>query len=292
MFLKVDYREKELQNKISYYISCNFNYKDIKVVVENLPIGDVIITNNNEDVIIIERKTISDLLSSIKDGRYQEQSFRLDGNSVHNHNIIYLIEGDINKNMFKDNTSEKVTLFSAIFSLNYYKGFSVIRTFSIDETALFICNCYAKYIKGLTIKRTPFYSNKHTKEIKDLYTTSSQPIQTTEENQTTQEHQTIQETDTIQENQDKNYINVVKKIKKENITKDNIDELMLCQIPGISNVTAVALIKHFGNLVSLIEAIKINNDCLTGISYTNEKNQNRKITKTSIENLITFLLKK
>ena len=45
-------------------------------------------------LLIIERKSLNDLASSIKDGRYAEQSFRLSNIEHHNHNIVYLIEGD------------------------------------------------------------------------------------------------------------------------------------------------------------------------------------------------------
>ena len=44
------------------------------------------------------KKTVNDLLSSIVDGRYKEQSLRLDNYNLHNHNIIYLIEGDMRNN--------------------------------------------------------------------------------------------------------------------------------------------------------------------------------------------------
>ena len=69
MFIKVDSREKDLQNKLSYYIASIPAFRNLKIVVENLPIGDVIISNNNDDELIIERKSVNDLLSSIKDGR-------------------------------------------------------------------------------------------------------------------------------------------------------------------------------------------------------------------------------
>jgi ERCC4-type nuclease len=176
--------------------------------------------------------------------------------------------------MFKDTKNEKQMLYSAIFSLNYYKGFSVIRTYSLDETAFFICNCVAKLIKGETTHRKAFYLNKILSDvIRDKEVISLNELDNNE-------------------NQEKEYISVVKKVKKENITQDNIDEIMLCQIPGISNITALALIKHFGNLASMIECIKTNEECLKEISYTNDKNQTRKLTKTSISNLNKFLLKK
>jgi DNA segregation ATPase FtsK/SpoIIIE-like protein len=57
---------------------------------------------------------------------------------------------------------EKLTLYSSIFSLNYYKGFSVIRSFSIDESAIFICNTANKLRKGETENKLPYYQNNQT----------------------------------------------------------------------------------------------------------------------------------
>ena len=135
MIIQVDTREKDLIIQMNILISTIPLFKDIKLVVESLPLADIIFvdeeTTNLE--LFIERKSVSDLLSSIKDGRYEEQSYRLNGLNHHNHNVIYLVEGDVNKvNRFKDSSMEKLTLYSAIFSLNYYKGFSVIRTFNIE----------------------------------------------------------------------------------------------------------------------------------------------------------------
>jgi ERCC4-type nuclease len=283
MFIKVDYREKELQDKLSYYISFIPAFRNLKVISENLPLGDIIINDNNEDILIIERKSVSDLLSSIKDGRYEEQSYRLNGNKVHNHNVIYLVEGDINKlnmNTFKDVKIEKLTFYSAIFSLNYYKGFSVIRSFSLDESALFICNSTVKLMKGLTTNRKGFYGN------------TINNMQIDNNTITTDIETTIQkETETIEQSE-KDYIGLVKKVKKENITTENIDEIMLCQIPGVSSITAISIIKEFKTISNLLKSLEENPECLNNITNTNNKGQTRKITKTSIVNIIKFLLKK
>ena len=288
MFIKVDYREKDLQDKLSYYISFIPAFRNLKVISENLPIGDVIISNNNEDILILERKTVSDLLSSIKDGRYEEQSYRLNGEKIHNHNIIYLIEGDLSKlniNTFKDVKMEKLTFYSAIFSLNYFKGFSVIRTFSLDETALFICNSTSKLIKAETTNRKAFYINSN------ININHNNSITVTSDNAIT-EVQNDSDNLGIQEPTDKDYIGLVKRVKKDNITLDNIDEIMLCQIPGVSSVTAISIIKEFHNISNLIKCLEEKNDCLNNISHTNNKGQTRKITKTSITNIVKYLLKK
>jgi crossover junction endonuclease MUS81 len=289
MFIKVDSREKDLQAKLSFYISSIPAFRNLKVITESLPIGDVIISgNNNEDILIIERKSIVDLLSSIKDGRYEEQSYRLNGTPVHNHNIMYVIEGDVNKmNMFRETKFEKLTLYSAIFSLNYYKGFSVIRTFTLDETALFICNCTSKLMKGESTDRKAFYPNKITSQCNVINTIT----ETTETIETT-----YQESDENPEQPNdassKEYIGLVKKVKKENITPENIDEIMLCQIPGVSTATAISIIKKFNTIANLIKCLEENEKCLSDVTNTNGKGQSRKITKTSIANIIKFLLKK
>jgi ERCC4-type nuclease len=296
MFIKVDSREKDLVTKMTYYISSIPAFRNLKVITESLPIGDIIISNNNEDILIIERKTIIDLLSSIKDGRYEEQSYRLNGTPLHNHNIMYVIEGDVNKmNMFRETKFEKLTLYSAIFSLNYYKGFSAIRTFTLDETALFICNCTSKLMKGEATERKGFYSNKSgIPSSITTNTTNNATINTTEE---TSENDVInnehtEETAEQQKDDCKNYIGLVKKVKKENITPDNIDEIMLCQIPGVSSATAISIIKKFTSIANLIKSLEENEKCLNDVTNTNNKGQSRKITKTSIANIVKFLLKK
>ena len=91
--VKVDYREKKLIKLLTLF-NKEYDLK-LKITVENLDIGDIILYKNEKEKIIIERKTLKDLESSLKDGRYIEQSYRLNGYTLHNHNIIYLIEGCI-----------------------------------------------------------------------------------------------------------------------------------------------------------------------------------------------------
>lgn len=280
MKIKIDNREEELIKNINFLIANIPSFKDIQVIIETLPLGDIIIYNDDSEKLIIERKSVNDLLSSIKDGRYEEQSYRLNGLNHHNHNIIYLIEGDINKlhNRFKDNKIEKLTLYSAILSLNYFKGFSVIRTFSLEETAIFICNTVNKLKKGEIEKKNPYYGNTKIEEpSKEIIDTSFNVVNNAINN--------------VQEENDKDYISVVKKVKKENITPDNIGEIMLCQIPGISSVTSIAIINKFKTFANLMSCIQNDSNCLNDITTTNSKGQQRKISKTCISNIYKFLLK-
>ena len=284
MLIKIDTRESALLQMLLTQISTIPVFKNIKLKSETLPIGDIIINDDTDDKIIIERKSVTDLLSSIKDGRYEEQSYRLNGLNHHNHNIVYLIEGDVNKtNRFKtDNQLEKLTAYSAMFSLNYFKGFSVFRSFSMEETANIVCNMAYKIGKDLAKK--PYYQNKIQLEmpINETMDISSNVIINNENN----------EDDEMPSMSEKDYINVVKKVKKDNITPDNIGEIMLCQIPGISSVTALAVMDKYKTIPNLIKEIELNNDCMKDLSYTNTKGQVRKINKTCISNIIKFLAKK
>lgn len=286
MIIKIDVRESELIRVVKELISNIPSFKELEVIVETLPLGDIIISDKTSEKLIIERKSVTDLLSSIKDGRYEEQSYRLNGLNHHNHNIIYLIEGDINKaNRFKDSKIEKLTLYSAIFSLNYYKGFSVLRTFNIEETGIYICNTANKIRKSLLDNRLPYYSN-------DINVLKEPPNGAATDLKESPNGDTVNAKEQETECQEKDYVCVVKKIKKDNITPDNIGEIMLCQIPGVSSVTALAVISKFQNISNLITSIQTDENCLNDISYTNAKNQQRKINKTSISNIRTFLLKK
>ena len=208
-------------------------------------------------------------MASIKDGRYKEQSYRLNGTNHPNHNIMYLIEGDVSRTnlKFKDN---RAMLYSAMVSLNYYKGFSVMRTFSLEETAFFICNTVKKICKS---DELPFY---HKQPIQQQQTIDTQDATNTNPDEN--------------EQSDKDYVSVIKMVKKDNITPDNIGEIMLCQIPGISAVTAIAIMSKFKTLPNLLDCLKADSNCLKDITYTNAKEQCRRINKNSSANIVKFLI--
>jgi ERCC4-type nuclease len=243
-------------------------FHEIKLISENLPLGDVIIQDNIEEKIIIERKTLSDLAASIKDGRYTEQSYRLDGINHHNHNIIYLIEGDMARyNIFKGRM-DKTTLYSAMFSINYYKGFSTMRSNSLEETAFIITNMVYKMLKA---DKEPYYGKPVVKEEK----------QNESETPENEEKEKVV-------NEGKDYCKVVKKVKKENINASNIGEIMLCQIPGVSSVTALAILEQFKTLPRLILSLHEDPNCLKDISYVSISGQVRKISKTCISTIVDY----
>lgn len=273
MNIKIDVRETALIKILNANLEMIHNFKDLKLVQEQLPLGDIIINDGLKDLLIIERKSLSDLAASIKDGRYEEQSYRLKNLWHHNHNIIYLIEGDFNKfNSFRDRI-DKQTLYSAMVSINYYKGFSLWRSTSIEETALIVCNMAYKLGKDKT--KLPFYSNDLIK-VKDQEPADN--VLATDEEPPSQVATS-----------EKDYCTVVKKVKKDNITTENIGEIMLCQIPGISSASALAILAQFKTLPNLIKSIETDEKCLANISTTDANGKSRKISKTAIATIIKFL---
>ena len=283
MEIILDYREKKLIETCFSLIQTNENFNKIVLKNENLHIGDIIIKHNNEVKIIIERKTISDLVSSIKDKRYEEQSFRLDSLEHHNHNIIYLIEGSCEKQ-----NKEKQMIYSSIFSLNYYKGFSVFRSANINETAYIICNMVLKinnknknsYYKNIYLQpETENVSQNQNKKENDILNVNDEDVNNEDVND--EEH--------LKDN--KEYCGLIMKKKSSMITPDNISEIMLCQIPGISNITAIEILKRFdGKINKLITSLNNDPKCIDNLSYTvPTTNKLRKINKTSIDNIIKYL---
>jgi ERCC4-type nuclease len=283
MIIKIDTREQELYAKCQHIIATVVKFNNIKLILETLPLGDIIINDGTNDCVIIERKSLSDLAASIKDGRYEEQSYRLNGLQHHNHNIIYLIEGDMNRiNVFKDRI-DKQTLYSAIFSINYFKGFSVMRSVNLEETAMIACNMVCKLVGGLKAGKHAFYSNVQ------LTTATALATSTT----ATTDKSIELDADTVEtpekETTEKDYCSVVKKVKKENITADNIGEIMLCQIPGVSSTSALSILSQFKTLPNLIKAINENESCLNNVCTTDANGKSRKISKTTIATIVKFL---
>ena len=72
--LIIDSRERKIK---SYFLNhSKSNFKKC-VSSQNLDIGDIIFKYQGETLLLIERKTVEDLGSSILDGRHKEQNIEL-----------------------------------------------------------------------------------------------------------------------------------------------------------------------------------------------------------------------
>lgn len=324
----IDDRERNLYSLCDSIVSSNMTY--IQLSKETLTLGDVYITTDEDKpVVLIERKSLQDLLASIKDGRYEEQSYRLMNSSgFPPHSIIYIIEG-----MFSElrTFTEKKIVYSALTSLNYFKGYSVIRTCNTRETAEYIVWMAEKIERNFLKSIFPYYLQPQFCKFmqKPVVTMPEDAISVDDpfppmepklitsgpngQNIQTETHaqarpntqaETHAQAETTLTNQLRepdvidttftsltpaNYCSVVKKVKKDNITPENIGEIILCQIPGISSVSAIAIMKRFSGFPNLISELHSNPTCLDTITIeTNGKT--RKINKTIIENIKRFLL--
>jgi ERCC4-type nuclease len=282
MLIKIDTRERELIKKCEDLLVAVPAFKELKIEVHQLPLGDIIIcSGQNDDNILVERKTLSDLAASIKDGRYEEQSYRLNGLPLHNHNIVYLIEGDLGKfNSFKERI-DRQTIYSAMFSINYFKGFSLMRTNTMDETAFMICNMAYKI--GKETGKKPYFQNKICQQEADVNNEEQKFINEEINGEQEQINGEVPSLGT------KDYCSVIKKVKKDNITCENIGEIMLCQIPGVSSVSAIAILSKFNTLPIMIKSIQDDPTCLTGITTCDANGKSRKISKTTIETIVKYL---
>lgn len=87
--VKIDYRERKLCECLSTI--------DLPFSSQPLAIGDIEICHGAKRV-VIERKTVSDFESSIKDGRYKEQKVRLLASGAI---CAYIVEGFISSKMVR-----------------------------------------------------------------------------------------------------------------------------------------------------------------------------------------------
>ena len=133
--IDIDIREQDLI-KI-------FEFLKHPITTSSLHLGDALIDN-----IIIERKTLNDLAASIKDGRYKEQSFRLEKALEENYKVFYMIEGNLDLYV---GSIPKETLVSAMYSL-INKGFQVLLTKNTKETAFFMIQFFEKNKKCSSVE--------------------------------------------------------------------------------------------------------------------------------------------
>lgn len=199
----------------------------IKIVSKVMPIGDMAIvlygesndsndsneSNDSKDSFrmlqLFERKSISDLLASIQDGRYKEQSYRMLGSvDLPTHNMVYIIEGSLQG----IGADAKQRVYSAMTSIQFFKGMSVLRTGSKEETA----------------ETLVYMAEKVEREHRKGKSEASLQVGL----------------EYVQHG--------AAHVKKDNITKENIGEIMLTCIPGVSAIYAKAIIGAYGSFPELV----------------------------------------
>jgi ERCC4-type nuclease len=128
LIVHIDFREKDLYNILSKITDLPFS-----VVSQNLEVGDIMITTDSDQpLLVLERKTLSDLAASNRDGRYREQRSRLLSVKGQAISIAYIIEigqgwsNDLNR-IWPGNVIES-TLYSIVIRLQLRYGITVLHT--------------------------------------------------------------------------------------------------------------------------------------------------------------------
>jgi len=153
--IKFDNREKELIKLLEK--------NGYSLELENLDIGDIqfVDMSSKEIIIIIERKTLSDLSSSIKDGRYKEQKDRLIHSIQKNVRKIVLIEGT---NISNFALPEK-TLHSVIVNTMIRDNIHIHLTKNIEGTI--------QFIENIILQLSKYYNDLKDEIINNVIKTSS-----------------------------------------------------------------------------------------------------------------------
>ena len=156
----IDSRERHFIELLNEKIKqTNNGTSKYKFTTTNLDIGDIIISKN-EYQLIIERKCITDLLASIKDGRYREQKLRLSAEqsrSIGKTRFAFLVEGDITS--MNISQADKTIIYGAIVSSQFRDNIPILRSFTLTESLDIVLRIYDRFIKDTSDFFTVIKSN-------------------------------------------------------------------------------------------------------------------------------------
>jgi crossover junction endonuclease MUS81 len=256
MSLIIDNREKDLK--------CAFP----SAIYKNMDLGDIQINYKNSDkpFILIERKTMSDLIASINDGRYREQKKRLLESGIPRDKLLYLLEGHSS-----DIPGHMKTLFGMIINTLYRDKIHILRLSNIDETIYFIKRILEKV------------ENNDPKIIDCQINTNL-------------EHDSNNKSEDNNTPVDVNleYLSTIKLKKKDNLTSNNCSILQLAQIPGMSIQNAQIILNKYNSIANLINIYyqtdeSKRNNMLTDIEISLTNGKTRKLGKVLSDRIYTYL---
>ena len=128
----------------------------------NLDVGDILYKINDENILLIERKTYADLANAIQSGRHDEQKAR-----IHAFDCkikIYLIEGQI---LTAKNGIPQSSIDSAILGMVIRDGMYILYSRSIEMTVQIIMKIHEKL--GLYLKEREDILSGNLKYVGPIY---------------------------------------------------------------------------------------------------------------------------
>ena len=309
----IDIRETKLIKLIKTTPSFTIPYE-----IKTLQIGDIIILSSKypDKSLIIERKCMPDMISSIKDGRYKEQKIRLQAETSNLNTIIcYLLEGLVN-DLRKPN--DKTLLYGSIISSIFRDTIPIIRTTSLQETLDILIRLYERMNKNIndffTLKKN---NNKQDIGINDtperiIINTSNSIVNTSNTSNTNSfildtpiilnnnlnNKNNNNETNNNETNNNETnnlYLHSIKKCKKDNMTPKLWNQLILTNIPGVSTSIAIKINEVYPTITSLLNAYtncETDNDrikLLSTILLTHTEKQKRHIGKVISKRIYEYL---
>ena len=309
--ITIDTREHKLIELIKNTSSFTIPYE-----IKNLQLGDIIITPSKyaDKSLIIERKCMTDMISSIKDGRYKEQKIRLQSEGSNSNTIIcYLLEGLVN-DLRKPN--DKILLYGSIISSIFRDTIPIIRTTSLQETLEIIIRLYERMTKNIndffTLKNNNLQQDIEINDTPEriIINTSNSIVNTSNsisfildtpiilndnlnnKNNNNETNKTINNENTENNNL---YLHSIKKCKKDNMTPKLWNQLILTNIPGVSTSIAIKINEVYPTLTSLLNAYtncETDNDrikLLSTILLTHTEKQKRHIGKVISKRIYEYL---
>jgi len=241
--IKIDTKETgliQVLGNVSDESDCQVLLKNHQV--ETLSVGDICFYHSDHpetSMMVIERKTIKDLNSSIRDGRYKEQIIRLKSIHTPPTRVAFIIEGcqlktakgtikvqrvkelrkSSMKGVLKYNKIQGEALYSAIMNILIRDEISLIESDDLEDT----CQILAKIYQQLTKKYSEIVGHM------------------------------VPQLDQV-ETHNYHYAKSIKSIKKHNVNPQVcfIDQLQ--SIPGVSVNFAIFIAEKYFNMNDLINA--------------------------------------
>jgi ERCC4-type nuclease len=248
ILLKIDHRESGIKQLIE---ETKFN---LPYVYENLVYGDIQLLNSQGEIqYIFERKSLTDLLASIKDGRYHNQKARL-FQQFDCKQLFYIIEGKISWNL--DWKGFKAPSNKIIQS-------SIINTLLRDKICCFFTADLQDTFQLLLQISSRYYEDP-----------SKYNYVPTSSSTTNNELASTEQTKVLTSNTD-------------DATK--IFSAILCQIPGLNQTSVSCFIdrwKHIQDMYDELRGMQYQEQYDLLATF---KVNNRRISKRIIENVLRFL---